>query len=53
MSLVISRIKFYSEGPRRARWKYRLYSGDALAERTRVRDLLTQSRELLKQMQVD
>jgi hypothetical protein len=37
---------------RRARWKYGLYSAEALAEHQRVRELLTQSRELLKQMQV-
>jgi hypothetical protein len=52
----------YSTGPRspeglarsrRARWKYGPYSAEALAERKRVRELLTQSRELLKQMQVD
>jgi hypothetical protein len=34
------------------RWKHGLYSAEALAERKRVRELLTQSRELLKQMQV-
>jgi hypothetical protein len=33
--------------------KHGLYSAEALAERKRVRDLLTQSRELLKQMQKD
>jgi hypothetical protein len=36
---------------RRARWKHGLYSAEALAEQKRVRELLTQSRELLKQMQ--
>jgi hypothetical protein len=36
---------------RRARWKHGLYSAEALAEQKRVRDLLAQSRELLKQMQ--
>ena len=36
---------------RRARWKHGLYSADALAEQKRVRELLTQSRNLLKQMQ--
>jgi hypothetical protein len=30
-----------------------LYSAEALAERKRVRELLTQSRELLKQLQAD
>jgi hypothetical protein len=35
----------------RARWKHGLYSAEALAERKRVRELLTQSRELLNQMQ--
>ena len=34
-----------------ARWKHGLYSVEALAEQKRVRELLTQSRELLKQMQ--
>jgi hypothetical protein len=38
---------------RRARWKHGLYSAEALAEQKRVRDLLAQSRELLKQMQAD
>jgi hypothetical protein len=33
---------------RRSRWKHGLYSAEALAERKRVRELLTQSRELLK-----
>ncbi len=36
---------------RRARWKHGLYSAEALAERRRVRELLIQSRQLLKQMQ--
>jgi hypothetical protein len=36
---------------RRARWKHGLYSAEAPAEQKRVRDLLAQSRELLKQMQ--
>jgi hypothetical protein len=36
---------------KRARWKHGLYSAEALAEQKRVRDLLAQSRELLKQMQ--
>ena len=36
---------------RRARWKHGLYSAEALAEQKRVRELLTQSRALLKQMQ--
>jgi hypothetical protein len=34
-----------------ARWQHGLYSTEALAERRRVRELLTQSRVLLKQMQ--
>jgi hypothetical protein len=34
-----------------ARWKHGLYSAEALAEQKRVRELPTQSRELLKQMQ--
>jgi hypothetical protein len=38
---------------RRARWKHGLYSAAALAEQERVRELLAQSRELLKQMQAD
>jgi hypothetical protein len=38
---------------RRSRWKHGLYSAEALAERKRVRELLTQSRELLKQMEED
>jgi hypothetical protein len=38
---------------RRSRWKHGLYSAEALAERKRVRELLTRSRELLKQMGVD
>jgi len=37
----------------RARWKHGLYSAETLAERKRVRELLSQSRELLKQMQAD
>jgi hypothetical protein len=37
---------------RRARWKHGLYSAEARAEQERVRELLIQSRELLKQMQV-
>jgi hypothetical protein len=36
---------------RRSRRKHGLYSAEALVERKRVRELLTQSRELLKQMQ--
>jgi hypothetical protein len=36
---------------RRARWKHGLYSAQAQAEQKRVRELLAQSRELLKQMQ--
>ena len=39
------------ERSRRARWKHGLYSAEALAEQKRVRELLIQSRELLKQMQ--
>jgi hypothetical protein len=38
---------------RHSRWKPGLYSAEALAERKRVRELLTQSRELLKQMEGD
>ncbi len=38
---------------RRARWKHGLYSAEAMAEQKRVRELLTKSRELLKQMQAD
>jgi hypothetical protein len=38
---------------RRARWKDGLCSAKALAERKRVRELLSQSRELLKQMQAE
>ena len=38
---------------RHARWKHGLYSAAALAEQKRVRELLAQSRELLKQMQAD
>ncbi len=41
------------EWSRRARWKHGLYSAEALAEQKRVRELLAQSRELLKQMQAD
>ena len=37
---------------RRAHWKHGLYSAEARAEQKRARDLLTRSRELLKQMQV-
>jgi hypothetical protein len=37
---------------RRARWKHGLYSAEAHAEQKRVRDLLAQGRELLKQMRV-
>ena len=36
---------------RRARWKHGLCSAESLAEQKRARELLTQSRELLKQMQ--
>ena len=36
---------------RRSRWKHGLYSAEARAEQKRVRELLTQSRELLKQRQ--
>jgi hypothetical protein len=39
------------ERSRRARWKHGQYSAVALAEQKRVRELLAQSRELLKQMQ--
>jgi hypothetical protein len=35
---------------RLARWKHGLYSAGALAAHKRARELLTQSRELLKQM---
>ena len=35
----------------RARWKHGLYSAEALAEQKRVRELLSRSRGLLKQMQ--
>jgi hypothetical protein len=35
---------------RRSRWKHGLYSSEASAERKRVRDLIRQSRELLKQL---
>jgi hypothetical protein len=38
---------------RRSRWKHGFYSAEALAESKRVRELLTQSRELLKQMEGD
>ena len=38
---------------RRARWKHGLYSAQALAQQKRLRELLAQSRELLKQMQAD
>ena len=37
---------------RRARWKHGLYSAEAQPEQKRVRELLIESRELLKQMQV-
>ena len=36
---------------RSTQWKDGLYSAEALAEQKRVRELLIQSRELLKQMQ--
>ena len=36
---------------RRARWKHGRYSAEALAEQKRARELVTQSREFLKQMQ--
>ena len=36
---------------RRARWKHGLYSAESLAEQKLARELLAQSRELLKQMQ--
>jgi hypothetical protein len=38
---------------KRAGWKHGLYSAEARAEQKRVRSLLAQSRELLKQMQAD
>jgi len=38
---------------RPARWKHGFYSADALAERKRVRELLTQGWQLLKQMEED
>ena len=37
---------------RRARWKQGPYSAASRAEQKRARELLPQSRELLKQMQV-
>ena len=36
---------------RRSRWKHGLYSAEAQAEHKRARELLSQSRELLKQIQ--
>ena len=38
---------------RRSRWKHGLYSAETRAEHRRVRELLIQSRELLKQIQAD
>lgn len=38
------------ENSRRARWKHGRYSARALAERKRIRDLLEQTRELMKQL---
>jgi len=35
----------------RARWKHGLYSAEARGEQKRARDLLTQSRELLRRLQ--
>ncbi|MGO9575278.1 MAG: HGGxSTG domain-containing protein [Terriglobales bacterium] len=35
---------------RRSRWKHGQYSAESMAEQERVRDLLRQSRELLKQL---
>ncbi len=35
---------------KRARWKHELYSAEVQAEQKEARELLTQSRELLKQM---
>ena len=35
---------------RRSRWKHGLYSAERRAEQKRVRELLRQSRELLKQL---
>jgi hypothetical protein len=37
---------------RHARWKHGLYSAETRAEQKRARELLIQSRELLKQMQI-
>jgi hypothetical protein len=34
-----------------SRWKHGLYSAESIAEQKRVRELLIQSRELLKQIQ--
>jgi hypothetical protein len=36
---------------RSARWKHGLFSAEVLAEKKRMREVLAQSRELLKQMQ--
>lgn len=38
------------ENSRRSRWKHGRYSARALAERKRIRDLLGQTRELMKQL---
>jgi hypothetical protein len=49
-SVTLVKPKSWS-GRRRARWKHGLYSAEVLAEQKHVRELLAQSRELLKQMQ--
>jgi len=38
------------ENSRRARWKHGQYSAPALAEHKRIRELLRQTRELMKQL---
>jgi hypothetical protein len=50
--MLVSRTAEGLARSRLARWKHGIYSGGALAAQKRARELLTQSRELLKQMRV-
>jgi hypothetical protein len=47
----VSAIEHGLAHSRRARWKHGFYSAKAMAEQKRVRELLAQSRELLKRVQ--
>jgi hypothetical protein len=49
--MLVARTAEGLERSRSARWKHGLYSAEAMAEQKLVRELLAQTRELLKQMQ--